>query len=76
MFPEIILGPIAILLGVGVITGRRVFPGVMRAGLTRFYGEAVAEHLIVPRASLHLLIVGSAIVVMGCWTTVSGIFGW
>lgn len=76
MFPEIIIGPIAIFLGVGVIIGRHALPGVMRAGLTRFYGEAVAKHLIVPRASLHLLIVGSVTVVMGCFLTASGIFGW
>jgi hypothetical protein len=76
MFPEIIIGPIAILLGAGVIIGRQVLPGIMRAGLALFYGEPVADHAITPRAPLHLLIVGSVTVVMGCFLTASGIFGW
>lgn len=76
MFPDIIIGPLTILVGVGVIVGRRVLPGVIRAGLTLFFGEAVAEDAIRPRAALHMLIVGSAMVCMGCFATASGIFGW
>lgn len=76
MFPEVIIGPIAIFLGVGVIIGRHLLPGLMRAALALFYGEPVADDAITPRAPLHLLIVGSVSVVMGCLLTGSGFFGW
>ncbi|MDQ0645881.1 hypothetical protein QFZ53_000077 [Microbacterium natoriense] len=76
MFPDIIIGPIIVVLGVVLILLRRTVPGIFHAGLEFFYGAPLADDAIRPEsAPRHIFIVGILFIVFGCIVTAIGLFG-
>lgn len=76
MFPEVIIGPIVVTVGVVLILLRRSIPRIFHAGLALFYGAPLADDAIRPEsAPRHLGIVGTVFIVFGCVVTAIGLFG-
>lgn len=71
MFPEIVIGPIAVIAGVLLILLRRDVPKIIHSGLELFFGAPVADDAVRPRAATHVMVVGIASMLMGGFITVT-----
>jgi len=70
VFPEIILGPLLVIVGALIILGRGVLPGIVHAGLKMIYGEPVADDAMRLNPKLHLTVVGIIFIIGGIVVTV------
>ncbi|MDP3949739.1 hypothetical protein [Microbacterium sp.] len=71
MFPAILLPAGLIVVGILLILTRRQFPRLIREGLTKFFGPAVAEEATDPRTTpISMVVVGICSIAFGAFNLV------
>lgn len=76
MFPEIIIGPVLILVGAVLAVFRHHVAQIMHVGAERFFGGAVADHWFRERsAPVMMLLVGVFMIALGAFTAFEAFAG-